>query len=298
MGQPLLPERTMLQIAHHGIKLCHTVRHGRSRGKDRTLPAGQLVHILALHEHIRGLLRLGGGKPRHIPHFRVKEQILKSVCLVHKEPIHAKLLKGYHIVLAFGGLQLLHPRLQRAAGLFQLLDGEALAPHGLHLGNGVGDLVYLLLQDALLPLGGYGYLLELAVADDNAVIVPGRYPRTEFLAVGRLKILFSSHQYLRAGIEPQELAGPLEGQVVRHNKEGLLAQPQPLRLHSGGRHLKGLARAHFVRQQGVPAVKHMGDGPPLVFPQGDVRVHAAQDDVAAVILTGAGAIKQLVVGPD
>ena len=45
MGQPLLPERTMLQIAHHGVKLCHTVRDRGPRGKDRTLPAGQLVDI-------------------------------------------------------------------------------------------------------------------------------------------------------------------------------------------------------------------------------------------------------------
>ena len=138
----------------------------------------------------------------------------------------------------------------------------------------------------------------MAVADDNAVIVAGRYPRTELLAVGRLKILLGGHQYLRAGVEPQKLAGPLEGQVVRHDKEGLLAQSQPLRLHSRGRHLEGLARAHFVGKEGVPAVKHMGDGAPLVFPQGDVRVHAAQDDVAPVILTGAGGVEQLVVGPD
>ena len=67
--------------------------------------------------------------------------------------------------------------------------------------------------------------------DDNGVIVPGRYPRTEFLAVGRLKVFFRGDQYLRAGVEPQKLAGPLEGQVVRHDKEGLLAQSQPLRLH-------------------------------------------------------------------
>ena len=111
MGQPLLPERTMLQVAHHGVKLCHTVRHRCPRGKDRTLPASQFIHILALHEHIRGLLRLGGGKPRHIPHFRVEEQIFERMGLVHKEPVHTKLLKGYHIVLALCCLQFLHPGL-------------------------------------------------------------------------------------------------------------------------------------------------------------------------------------------
>ena len=74
--------------------------------------------------------------------------------LVHKEPVNAQLFKGDNIVLALRGLQFLHPCLQRPPGLFHLLDGEVLAPHGLDLGYGVGDLVDLLLQDALLPLGG------------------------------------------------------------------------------------------------------------------------------------------------
>ena len=42
----------------------------------------------------------------------------------------------------------------------------------------------------------------------------------------------------------------------------------------------------------------MGDGAPLVFPQGDVRVHAAEHDMAPVILTGAGGVEKVVVGPD
>ena len=39
----------------------------------------------------------------------------------------------------------------------------------------------------------------------------------------------------------------------------------------------------------------MGDGVALVFPEGDLRVHAHEFDVASVILTGAGGVKQLVV---
>lgn len=38
-----------------------------------------------------------------------------------------------------------------------------------------------------------------------------------------------------------------------------------------------------MRQQRVPAVKHMGDGIPLMLPQGNFRVHACKDNVAAVI---------------
>ena len=40
----------------------------------------------------------------------------------------------------------------------------------------------------------------------------------------------------------------------------------------------------------------MGDGVYLVFPQGDLRVHAGEIDVTAVILTGAVGVEQDVIG--
>ena len=83
--------------------------------------------------------------------------------------------------------------------------------------------------------------------------------------------------------------------MVRHNKEGFLAQSQTLTLHSGSHHFKGFARAYFVRQKRIAAVHHMGDGIQLMFPQGNGRVHAAKNNVAAVILTGAGGVHFLVV---
>ena len=48
-------------------------------------------------------------------------------------------------------------------------------------------------------------------------------------------------------------------------------------------------------QQRVAAVQHMGNGVFLVFPQGDGRVHAAENDVAAVIFAGAGGVHFLVI---
>ena len=42
----------------------------------------------------------------------------------------------------------------------------------------------------------------------------------------------------------------------------------------------------------------MSDGVALVFPEGDLRVHAHEFDVTSVILTGAGRVEQLVVLPD
>ena len=86
--------------------------------------------------------------------------------------------------------------------------------------------------------------------------------------------------------------------MVRHGKEGLLAQAQPLRFHGGGHHLKGLARAHFMGQEYVVPVKDMGDGVKLVFPQLDFRVDTAENDVLPVILAGAGGIIKVVVFAD
>ena len=48
-------------------------------------------------------------------------------------------------------------------------------------------------------------------------------------------------------------------------------------------------------QQRVAAVQHMGDGVFLVFPQGDGRVHAAKNNVAAIIFAGAGGVHFLIV---
>ena len=113
-----------------------------------------------------------------------------------------------------------------------------------------------------------------------------------------LKVLFRGHKDIGGGIEPQKLRSPLLGQVVRHNKEGFLAQPQTLTLHGGSHHFKGFASAYLVRQQRIAAVQHMSDSVFLVFPQGDGRVHAAESNVSAVVFTGTGGVHFLIVLAD
>ena len=85
--------------------------------------------------------------------------------------------------------------------------------------------------------------------------------------------------------------------MVRHHEKGLLAQAQAFGLHGGGGHLEGLARAHLVGKQGVAAVQNVSNGVPLMLPQGDLRVHAHEVNVAAVVFPGTGRIEQLVVLP-
>ena len=96
------------------------------------------------------------------------------------------------------------------------------------LSNAALDLVNLLLDNALLPLKGKRYLLELRVPNDDRVVISGGDAGAEFLAVGLLEVLFGRYQQLCAGVEVQEFLCPLEGQVVGHHKKGFLAQPQPL----------------------------------------------------------------------
>ncbi len=99
--QPLLHQQIMLQIAHHGKQLRHAVADRRPGGKHHAPAAGQLVQIAAFHQHVRGLLRFGGGKAGHVPHFGGQKQILVVLRFIHIQPVYAQLLKGYHIVLAF-----------------------------------------------------------------------------------------------------------------------------------------------------------------------------------------------------
>ena len=113
--------------------------------------------------------------------------------LVHKQPVHTKLLKSYYIVFSPLGLQLFQSGLQRLSGTLQLLDGKPLAAAGLHLCDALGDLVDLLIEKPFLTLPADGDTLKLAVAHDDGVIVTGRNPGAELFAVMGLKVLFGGN---------------------------------------------------------------------------------------------------------
>ena len=218
--------------------------------------------------------------------------------LVHIQSVYAQLLKGHNIVLSGAVLELFELGFKAALGALQRLNGEPLRPLAFQLPQSFLHLEDLLRQKPLLPLHGDGYLLKLAVADDNGVVFAGGDTGAELLAVLRLEVLFRSHEDVGGGVQPQELARPLLRQVVGNDKEGLVAQPQPFGFHGSGYHLEGLARAHLVGKEGVAAVEHMGDRVELVLPQPYLRVHARKGDVAAVVFAGSGGIEQLVVPCD
>ena len=209
MGQVLLLERTVLEIAHDRIKLGHRVTYGSTGCKDHATPAGQLILIAALHKHIRRFLGFRGGQTCHISHFCVEEQILERMALVHKQPVYTQLFKSNNIILLVGGKELVQSCFQSFSCFFHLLDGKVFATLPFQLRNRTFDLINLLPQLPFLSFIRKRDFFKLAVTDDNRIIVTGGDSRTKLLAVCCFKILLCSNKKLGAQIEVQELICPL-----------------------------------------------------------------------------------------
>ena len=295
MGQVLLLERTVLEIAHDRVKLGHGVADRSAGGEDNATTAGDLVHIAAFHKHIRRFLGFGGGETCHVPHFCVEEQVFERMALVHEQPVNTQLFKCDDIILSVGGKKFIQSGFQRFSGFLHLLDGKILATLIFQFCDCTLNLINLFLQLPFLSLGRQRNLLKLAVTDDNGIIVAGCNTSAELLSVCGFKIFLRGNKELGTRIEVEELICPLQGEVVRNHKHGLLAQPKSFALHSGCCHFKGFARTNFVCEQGISTVKHMGDGISLMFTEGNVRVHTAEADMAAIILTGSGGVEKLIV---
>ena len=114
---------TILQIPHVGVKLRHAVADRRAGCKSHTPAASQLIKILAFGKHVGTLLRFCLGDSRYIVHFGIEKKVLIVVRLVHKEPVHTKLLKRDYIIFPAVIIQLLKPCIQGFLCLFHLFDG-------------------------------------------------------------------------------------------------------------------------------------------------------------------------------
>ena len=57
--QAFLLQKPVLQIPHHDVHLGHRVGNRRAGSKHNAVPAGQLIHVHALHIHVAGLLAFG-----------------------------------------------------------------------------------------------------------------------------------------------------------------------------------------------------------------------------------------------
>ena len=217
------------------------------------------------------------------------------MCLIHEQSVNAQFLKGHNIVLLFIRLKLFQSGFQTALGSFQLLDGESFGAAHFEFRNSRGNFINLFFQQRFLPRSADGDFLKLRVADNDRVIITGSDPGAELFPVSRFKVFLLCDQNIGRGIQPQELRRPLLRKVIGDNEQRFPAQPQPFGLHGSPHHFKRLARTNLVCQQRVPAVKYMGDGIPLMLPQGNLRVHTRKDNVTAVIFPWPDAVHVPVV---
>ena len=149
------------------------------------------------------------------------------MCLVHKQPVNPQFLKRDHIVF-WAVQQLFELGLKPFLSALHCLNGKALAVGAFQLTYTLGYLVNLVLKKLLLTRLGHGNLLKLRMTNYNRVVVPSGDPRAEFLAVGLLEVFLRRDEDIRGGIEPEELACPLLGEVVWDNEYGLAAKSEPL----------------------------------------------------------------------
>ena len=296
--QAFLFQQAPLQIAHHDIHFCHGIGNRSAGRKDDAVSAGHFVQIHTLHQHITAFLTFGLGNARHVAHFGGNHGIFEIVRFVHHEAVHAQILKGNHIVLALLVVELIQLFLKLFSRAFHLFDREILSARAFQKCDLVNNIVDLSLQVHLLALCRKRDFLELAMSDNDDVIVAGRNAGAKFLAVFLFEICFLCYQNFRIRIEQKRFGRHLFGQMVGNHDQRFIAKPQSFLLHGTGHHFIRLARTHFVRQQDIVAVQHMGNGVQLVRAKGDFRVHARKFQVTAIVLAGTQRVKFFIVDGD
>ena len=170
---------------------------------------------------------------------------------VDEQLIHAQLLKGDHIVLATLVMQPFQFGQDLLFGPLHLLYREPVASVCLDFRYAVHDLLQLLPEVFLLPFNGQGNLFQLAVSDDDSVVVPGGDPAAQPLAVLCLKVLCRRHQNIGAGIELEIFACPLIRNMIRNDDQALVTKAQAFSLLRQSDHCEGLASPHDMSQQHI-----------------------------------------------
>ena len=220
------------------------------------------------------------------------------MCLIHHQAVHAQILKSDDVILALLVVELVQLFLELLPCPLHLFDGEILSTRAFQKCDLVNDVINLPLQVHILAFCRKRDFLELTVPDNDDVIVAGRNAGAEFLAVFLFEIGFLCYQNFRVRIEQERFGCHLLGQMVGNNDQRFTAKPQPFLLHGTGHHFIRLARTHFVRQQDIVAVQHMGNGVQLVRAKGDFRVHARKFQVTAIVLAGTQRVKFFIVDGD
>ena len=205
------------------------------------------------------------------------------MALIHKQPVHPKLLKRDNVVFSRIVVQLFQPCFQRLPRLFHLLDTVILPISRLHFPDGLLYFLYLASDKHYLPLHRQRDFLKLAVPYNHRIKVAHGYPGTELFPVGRLKIPLCNRQYISARIKAQEIPRPLHRKMVRHHKQALTAKPQTPALHCRRHHLKGFPCTHTMGKQRIFPINLMRHRICLIRLQMVFRRHLRKCQVGTVI---------------
>ena len=281
------------KIAQHQI-------HFRDRVGDRRAcqEGGRVVGVVQgphLHVQVHRLLRPGlVAHTCGVRHARRVGKVLEFVRLIDRQVVNAHLLEIDQAVAGLGaqfghallelvdqalGLGHAHRLAPAAVGailcglLFRFLDGVE---------RGAQFLLKVLLLDSRVDRDH----ADLAVPDDDAIIVPGSDAGEHAATVGLLKIGLPGDQQLCAGVERGPVLAPLLGQVVGNSDQRLAGQPHAAAFHDPRDGGEGLARADNVIIEDHLVGDAAPDGIVLVAAHPDRRVLAGQFQVRPVPLPG------------
>ena len=297
MNELISMQCAILEVFLHGIHLYHGIADRGAGGEDNAMASGQLVQITALHIQVAGFLCLRLADTADVAHFCERGEVFIVMRFVDEQAVNAQFLKGYDVILAGLVVEPVQLCLNLLLAAFQLLDGEAVAAIVLDFHDAVHDFVHLLLEHFLLACKRERNLFQLAVADDDGVIVAGGDASAEALAVLGFKVLCRGHKDIGARVELQVFRGPLLCEVVRHNDQTLLAEAQALALLRQSHHCKGLTGTDHMAQKLVASVKAAGNRVELMPTKTDLRIDAGETQVAAVVFTGSNRVELLIVKP-
>ena len=217
------------------------------------------------------------------------------MCLVHKQTVNTKLLKGHDVILSALVVKLCKFGFDLLSCFGKLLDGYSVTSRCLDLLNTLQYLVSLIVKRFDLSFKGHRDLLKLRVTDNNCIVVTRCNSRAELLTVLGFKVLLGSDKDICTRIELQILTCPLLNKVVGYDKHTLVTESESLALLRRRNHRKGLTCTNNVGKQRVTAVHNSCHGIALMLSQGDLGVHTKELDVATVKLSGAKAVEALIV---
>ena len=123
------------------------------------------------------------------------------MALVHKQPVNAKLFKSNHIIFSCLVIQFFQFCFQCFLCLFHLLDRILLSCFLFCRLNRKSNICNLILQQCNLSFSGKWNFLELAVCNDNCIIITSCDSGTKPFSVCRFKIFLRCHQNICSRIQ-------------------------------------------------------------------------------------------------